>query len=152
MIEYDYDDGQVDRRCQCGEEHSDSEDESDEEEERRPRVVRRARKATRKIKTREPRKTKKRHTQRTTRRKSNPKLAETEGDESDDSLRCQVSHDDVETECEEDSPGQELKDTLKDVVGWSRTLSKEDSEELGERVKESKNTSQEFCKQSRHSV
>lgn len=57
----------------------------------------------------------------------------------------------METECEEQTPAQELKDTLQDAAAWSRTPSKEDSEELGEREKES-NASREFCKQSRHSV
>lgn len=150
MIEYDYGYRQGGGRCTCGEEHSDSEDES-EEEERRPRAVRRTKKATRKNRIREPRKAKKRFAQTRARTKANPKPVETEGDESDNSLRCQVSDDDGETECEEKTPAQELKDTLKNAAGWSRTLSKEDSEELGERVKGS-NTSRDFCKQSRHSV
>lgn len=149
VVEYDYDYGHDDRRCTCGE-YSDSE--YDSEEDARPRVVKRVRKVTKEKNTEKPRKRiDKRSTRGRARGRPTREPAEAAGDESDDSLLCQVSDGDAETECDEEAAPRDLKDALKDAVGWSRTLSKEDSDELGERAKGS-NSSREFCRQSRHSV
>lgn len=148
--EYEYDYGGADRGCTCGDEHPDSEDESAEEPEMR-RVVRRATKVKTRDRTQKPREqTKKTDAQGRTRWRSAPKPVQV-GDESDDSLRCQVSFEDSGAGCEEESLAQGFEDALKDVVGRSRTLSKEDSDELGERAKDS-HSSRELGKPSRHSV
>lgn len=85
------------------------------------------------------RRTERRHAPRRARRKR-ARTPDASDDESDDSLRGQVSDVDFGSETERG-----------DAVGWPRTPSKEDSDELGERGKGS-HSFREFCKRSRHSI
>lgn len=69
------------------------------------------------------------------------------GGESDDSLRCQVSDVDFGSETERGDAVAHYKY----AVGWPRTPSRGDSDELGERGKGSRSP-REFCRRSRHSI
>ena len=153
--DYDYKHGHnhVDKGCPCVR-LPDSEYDSDEEE---------AGSGTRGLRgvksTRKERKTQGFRTQacrrkpphRRTRKRPAPPPTEVTEDNSDDSLLGQVSDENGETECEDQAPRRDLKDVLKDVVGWSRTLSKEESDDLVELGKGS-SSSRVSCKQSRHSI
>lgn len=148
VTEYEYDYGDTNGRCRCGD-GSDSEYETAEEEVR-PRVVKRDRKVREeRVRERLVEKPRRRRERRHAPRWARRKRVRTPGsdDESDGSLRCQVSDVDFGSETEK---GDAVA-CYKHAVGWPRTPSTEDSDELGERGR-GRHTSRDFCKRSRHSI